>query len=161
MEKDISRKSGILLHPSSLPSPYGVGDFGDEAYRFVDFLVDSGQKMWQMLPLGATGYGNSPYQTHSAFAGNHIFISPDRLIDDMLLNEDELELLEFDESRVDYDRVIPYKLEILRVSYVENVKFTHFFTDAGRLHMVNVNAVGNFLPILRNQIPRFLPYFDG
>ena len=118
----MSRKSGILLHPSSLPSPYGVGDFGDEAYRFVDFLVDSGQKIWQMLPLGATGYGNSPYQTHSAFAGNHIFISPDGLIDDMLLKEEELELLEFDESRVDYDRVIPYKLEILRVSYRNFIK---------------------------------------
>ncbi|SFV60801.1 4-alpha-glucanotransferase (amylomaltase) [hydrothermal vent metagenome] len=124
----MSRKSGILLHPTSLPSPYGVGDFGDEAYRFVDFLVDSGQKIWQMLPLGATGYGNSPYQTHSAFAGNHILISPDRLIDDGLLNESDIEPLEFEEHRVDYDRVIPYKYDILRVAY------KNFLNDIGHPH---------------------------
>jgi 4-alpha-glucanotransferase len=118
----MARKSGILLHPSSLPSPYGVGDFGDEAYRFVDFLVDSGQKIWQMLPLGATGYGNSPYQTHSAFAGNHILISPDMLVDDGLLDKHDIELLEFEESRVDYDVVIPYKYKILRVAYEKFLK---------------------------------------
>jgi len=113
----MSRQSGILLHITSLPSPYGVGDFGKEAYRFVDFLVDSGQKLWQMLPLGATGYGNSPYQTHSAFAGNHILISPDMLIEDGLLDRNDIEILEFERDRVDYDRVIPYKYKMLRLAY--------------------------------------------
>ncbi len=124
----MSRKSGILLHPTSLPNIYGVGDFGDEAYKFVDFLVDSGQKMWQMLPLGATGYGNSPYQTHSAFAGNHILISPDKLIDDGLLSRCDIKLLNFEEDRVDYDRVIPYKYQILRLAY------KHFIQDTNHTY---------------------------
>ena len=73
------RASGILLHPTSLPGPYGVGDLGPEAYKFVDFLVDAGQSLWQVLPLGPTGYGDSPYACFSAFAGNTALISPERL----------------------------------------------------------------------------------
>ena len=65
-----TRSSGLILHPTSLPGPHGIGDFGPEAYAFVDFLVSAGQRLWQMLPLGPTGYGDSPYQSFSAFAGN-------------------------------------------------------------------------------------------
>src|SRR5829696_10351766 len=81
-----SRSSGILLHPTSLPGPYGIGDLGPEAYKFADFLVASGQSLWQVLPLGPTGYGDSPYACYSAFAGNTLLISPEQLVADGLLD---------------------------------------------------------------------------
>ena len=71
------RYSGILVHPTSFPSPYGIGDLGDGAYAFIDFLYDAGQTLWQCLPLGPTGFGDSPYQAFSAFAGQPLLISPD------------------------------------------------------------------------------------
>ena len=80
------RASGILLHPTSLPGPYGIGDLGPEAYKFADFLVAAGQSLWQVLPLGPTGYGDSPYACYSAFAGNTLLISPDQLIKEGLLD---------------------------------------------------------------------------
>ncbi|HEY4690172.1 MAG TPA: 4-alpha-glucanotransferase [Anaerolineae bacterium] len=108
------RSSGILLHPTSLPGRYGIGDLGDEAYRFVDFLVEARQSLWQVLPLGPTGYGDSPYQCFSAFAGNPLLISPDRLIEDRLLTPGDVQHVpRFPTSRVDYGRVIPYKLGLL------------------------------------------------
>ena len=73
------RSSGILLHPTSLPGRFGIGDLGPEAYKFVDFLAAAGQRIWQVLPLGPTGYGDSPYQLFSAFAGNPLLISLDQL----------------------------------------------------------------------------------
>ncbi|MFN3373891.1 MAG: 4-alpha-glucanotransferase, partial [Chloroflexus sp.] len=73
----LPRASGILLHPSSLPGPWGIGDLGPMAYRFVDFLAAAGQTLWQVLPLGPTGYGDSPYQCFSAFAGNPLLINID------------------------------------------------------------------------------------
>jgi 4-alpha-glucanotransferase len=84
------RASGILLHPTSLPGPYGIGDLGDEAYRAADFLVDAGQSLWQVLPLGPTGYGGSPYSSYSASAGNTLLISPRRLVEAGLLIENDL-----------------------------------------------------------------------
>ena len=83
------RSSGILLPISSLPSQYGIGCFSREAYAFVDFLESAGQKFWQILPLGATGYGDSPYQSFSTFAGNPYFIDLEVLIREGLLMEDE------------------------------------------------------------------------
>ncbi len=79
-----------FLHPSSLPGKYGIGDLGNDAYRFIDFLVEAGQTLWQVFPLGPTGYGDSPYQCFSAFAGNPLLISPDKLKEDGLLSDDEL-----------------------------------------------------------------------
>ena len=76
------RASGILLHPTSLPGPFGIGDLGDEAYAFADFLVASGQSLWQVLPLGPTGFGGSPYASYSAFAGNTLLISREKLFED-------------------------------------------------------------------------------
>src|SRR5712691_6875379 len=84
------RASGILLHPTSLPGRFGIGDLGEEAYRFTDFLVASGQSLWQVLPLGPTGYGDSPYACYSAFAGNALLISPARLSDEGLVGKNEL-----------------------------------------------------------------------
>ncbi|MHB2019955.1 MAG: 4-alpha-glucanotransferase [Candidatus Xenobia bacterium] len=108
----LRRQSGILLHPSSLPGPYGIGDLGPEAYRFVDFLAETGQSLWQVLPLGPTGPGNSPYFLPSAFAGNPLLISPDFLRQDGLLN-DVGQVPDFNQDSVDYGGVIPYKRWLL------------------------------------------------
>lgn len=85
------RASGILLPVSSLPSKYGIGCFSEEAYEFVDQLARAGQKYWQILPLGPTGYGDSPYQSFSTFAGNPYFIDLDTLKDEKLLTQDEID----------------------------------------------------------------------
>ena len=115
---DWPRASGILLHPSSLPGPFGIGDLGPAAYRFVDFLVRTGQRWWQMLPLGPTGYGNSPYMCFSAFAGNGLLISPDVLVEEQLLDPTDLSHAPvFPVQRVDYGRVIPYKTALLTTAY--------------------------------------------
>ncbi|MDZ7765377.1 MAG: 4-alpha-glucanotransferase [Melioribacteraceae bacterium] len=82
---EIGRSAGILLHPTSLPGKYGIGDLGHDAYKFLDFMESAGQTLWQVFPLGPTGYGDSPYQCFSAFAGNPLLISPDLLIEDNLL----------------------------------------------------------------------------
>jgi 4-alpha-glucanotransferase len=108
------RASGILLHPTSLPGPYGIGELGPEATAFLDFLEDTGQGVWQVLPLGPTGYGDSPYQCFSAFAGNPLLVSLDRLRDDGLLTTADLAgKPEFPEDGVDYGRVIPFKRSLL------------------------------------------------
>src|SRR5512134_3208856 len=105
-----NRSGGILLHPSSLPGPYGIGDLGPQAYRFVDWLVSTGCKLWQVLPLGPTGYGDSPYQCFSAFAGNPYLISLEALIEEGLLTQgDFMKLPDFDASRVDFGLLIPWK----------------------------------------------------
>ncbi|HEY9526583.1 MAG TPA: 4-alpha-glucanotransferase, partial [Anaerolineales bacterium] len=116
--RSFSRAGGILLHPSSLPGPYGIGDLGPQAYQFVDWLVSTGCKLWQVLPLGPTGYGDSPYQCFSAFAGNPYLISFDALIDDGLLSPTDFEVMpEFDPSRVDYGQLIPWKLDLLQRAF--------------------------------------------
>lgn len=108
------RASGILLHPTSLPGPYGIGDFGPQAYRFLDFLAATGSGLWQILPLGPTGYGDSPYQCFSAFAGNPYLISPDLLLQEGLVTPDDLvERPAFPAERVDYGAVIRWKLGLL------------------------------------------------
>ena len=86
----LSRCSGVLLHPTCLPGRFGIGDLGSDAVEFLDFLAAAGQQLWQVLPLGPTGYGDSPYQCLSAFAGNPLLISLDRLIDQGLLTPAEL-----------------------------------------------------------------------
>jgi 4-alpha-glucanotransferase len=107
------RTAGILLHPTSLPGRHGIGELGPETTAFLDFLADTGQGVWQVLPLGPTGYGDSPYQCFSAFAGNPLLVSLDRLRDDGLLAEDDLRGPGFPEDRVDFGRVIDFKLPLL------------------------------------------------
>src|SRR3954470_17485052 len=102
------RASGVLLHVTSLPSPYGIGDVGPGALAWVDRLCEAGQTWWQALPLGPTGYGNSPYQSLSSFAGNGLLISPDNLIEDGLLQVSECEGQSFSAAIIDYDVVIPF-----------------------------------------------------
>lgn len=111
------RTSGILLHPTSLPSNWGIGDFGPGAYDFIDFLSASGQHIWQMLPLGPTGYGDSPYQALSAFAGNPMLISPDLLKDNGLLKDEDIEQNRFPDNHVDFANVIPFKHELLKKAH--------------------------------------------
>jgi len=108
------RSSGVLLHPTSLPGCYGIGDLGPQAYAFTDFLAASGQSLWQMLPLGPTGYGDSPYACYSAFAGNTLLISTDRLVADGLLSRDELAgIPESIDGRVEFEAVHKNKNLIL------------------------------------------------
>src|SRR5437868_2695434 len=107
------RASGLLLHVTSLPSPYGIGDVGPVAIAWIDQLCDAGQSWWQALPLGPTGYGNSPYQSLSSFAGNVLLISPDWLIEDGLLSAGDCEAPSFSLSAVDYNTVIPFKHRLL------------------------------------------------
>jgi len=108
------RSGGILFHPTSLPGPYGIGDLGPQAFRFVDWLTSTGCKLWQVLPLGPTGYGDSPYQCFSAFAGNPYLISFDGLIEDGLLTQDDFaDMPDFNASRVDFGLLIPWKLDLL------------------------------------------------
>jgi 4-alpha-glucanotransferase len=110
-----NRSSGLILHPTSLPGPHGIGDFGAEAYRFVDFLGAAGQRLWQMLPLGPTGYGNSPYASRSAFAGNPLLISLDDLVREGLLSEEDLQSVPaLPSDHVDFGPVEDFKLPLLR-----------------------------------------------
>ncbi len=109
------RSAGILMHPTSLPGPYGIGDIGPEAYRFVDFLAAAGQKLWQVLPLNPTGYADSPFQALSASAGNPMLISLDRLVEAGVLSRKDLdEISEFALDRVDFGDAIEFKLPLLR-----------------------------------------------
>lgn len=112
-----NRASGLLLHPTSLPGRYGIGDIGKEARWFVDFLAEAGQKLWQVLPLGPTGYGDSPYQSFSAFAGNPLLVSLDSLVDDGLLRRKDLGKPKFGEDEVDYAAVQGYKRPLLRQAF--------------------------------------------
>ncbi len=119
------RSAGIILHPTSLPGPDGIGDLGPEAYRWVQFLKECGFGLWQMLPLGPTGYGDSPYQCFSAFAGNPYLVSPALLLDDDLLTASDLsDRPDFPTDHVDYGPVIQWKLTLL------DRAFAHFQESA-------------------------------
>lgn len=107
------RASGLLLHVTSLPSPYGIVDMGPNAFAWVDHLHTAGQRWWQGLPLGPTGYANSPYQSSSSFAGNWLLISPDVLLAEGLLDRSDVAGHPSSESWVDYDAVIAFKQRLL------------------------------------------------
>lgn len=112
------RKAGVLAHPTSFPGPYGIGDLGSGAYRFIDFLEASGQTIWQVLPIGPTGYGDSPYQSFSSFAGQPLIISPDMLIEmGVLSREDLADNPGWDPSFIDYGPAIEYKFSILKKAF--------------------------------------------
>ncbi len=115
----MERKCGVLLPISSLASPYGIGCFSEEAYRFVDFLEKGGQSYWQILPLGQTGYGDSPYQSISTFAGNPYFIDLCQLIDKGYLSREEVDARDFgnDPMYVDYEKQYQNRYELLRIAY--------------------------------------------
>lgn len=119
----VERAAGILMHPSSLPSSYGIGGFGKSAYDFVDFLEKSGLKYWQMLPLGHTGYGDSPYQCYSVVAGNPYFIDLDLLVKNgLLMPEDIIHSKSEDDQTVNFTTLFPIRYEILRKAYERGKK---------------------------------------
>lgn len=116
---NLERKSGVLLHPTSLPGPDGIGDLGPEAYRWIDFLAKSGTQLWQILPLGPTGYGDSPYQCFSAFAGNPYLVNPLLLVEDGLLDFSDLKQRPtFPVDEVEYGPVIAWKTELLDQAFL-------------------------------------------
>lgn len=137
----MNRRCGILLHITSLPSSHGVGDFGEAAYQFVDFLAETKQSLWQILPLNPTSvvYGNSPYSSNSAFAGNHDMISLDRLIQDGILSKSDMKgHITFPGNTIDYTIVTAFKEKMLRVAYnnvrhtlEKNVEFEKFCNENG------------------------------
>lgn len=122
------RASGILLHPTSFPGKYGVGDLGETAYNFVDFLFETSQKLWQILPLGSVNESYSPYQSTSAFAGNCLLISLEKLVYDGLLTKADLSNTEKHENRINYEFAMNVKIPALRKAY-DNFKKVNDFSD--------------------------------
>ena len=120
----IDRSSGILMPMSSLPSPYGIGTMGKSAFQFVDFLAAAGQKYWQLLPLGPTSYGDSPYQSFSTFAGNPYYIDLDLLIKDKLLKPSEVRNRDWgsDPARVDYGKIYESRFAVLRLAFARGAE---------------------------------------
>lgn len=130
------RKCGVLLAVSSIPSNYGIGAFSKEAYEFVDFLEKAGQKMWQILPLGPTGYGDSPYQSFSTFAGNPYYIDLEALIEEGLITKEECDSYDFGDNveYIDYEKIYLSRFKALRTAYnnsniAANADFQKFIAD--------------------------------
>ncbi|SCY82674.1 4-alpha-glucanotransferase [Alkaliphilus peptidifermentans] len=115
----MKRGSGILMHITSLPSPYGIGTLGKDAYDFVDFLEDAGQKYWQILPIGPTSYGDSPYQSFSSFAGNPFLIDLELLVQDGILKQEDFDYTDFGDNteKIDYSKIFENKMPILQKAY--------------------------------------------
>ena len=113
---NIRRAAGVLLHPTSLPGRFGIGDFGDEVMSFLDWAEEAGLRVWQILPLNPPGYGNSPYGCHSSYAGNPLLISPQHLVEDGLLPTVG-DVPHFPDDHVDFDRVTEFKNRLLRTSF--------------------------------------------
>src|SRR5262249_29977028 len=112
-KKNPRRSGGVLLHPTSLPGQYGIGDLGAAAYAWIDALAAAKQKWWQILPLGPTGYADSPYQAFSAFAGNSYLVSPQIVVEEGLIHATDLIGFQFPSGRVNYGPVIDFKNKLL------------------------------------------------
>lgn len=156
--KENVRKQGILLPISSIPSTYGIGTFGKESYRFVDFLEKSGNRLWQILPLGPTGYGDSPYQSFSTFAGNPYYIDLELLIEEELLTKEICDGYDFgdNEHYVDYEKIYLSRFKVLKIAFenakkqglLESQEYQKFITDNAywlddyTLYMAVKNAFG-------------------
>jgi len=130
--KQLERGAGVLLPVSSLPSDYGIGTLGEEAFHFIDFLNSAGQKYWQVLPVGPTSFGDSPYQSFSAFAGNPYFIDPGILISEGLLTEEEVNTYDWgdDPANIDYAKLFHYRFKILHIA---SLRSTHSNTKEYRM----------------------------
>ena len=153
----MERSAGILLAISSLPSKYGIGSFSKEAYRFVDWLRAAHQSYWQILPMGPTGYGDSPYQSFSTFAGNPYFIDLDALVDQRLLTDSECSEIDWgdDDRYVDYSKIYNGRYSLLRKAYerwkmTDSMEFSMFMDENSdwiydcswrlRIHMVGFHG---------------------
>ena len=139
------RSSGILMHISSLPGDYGIGDFGKEAYRFVDFLVKSKQRNWQILPLGVTGYGDSPYQCFSAFAGNPYFIDLNEMLINHFIDQEDLKkyYISDDDTKVNYSLLYKNKMKLLRIAYTNSK--TQLFDELRYYYITNIDWLREFV----------------
>ena len=149
------RKSGILLPVASLPGEYGIGSFSKEAYKFIDYLKQAGQSYWQILPLGPTGYGDSPYQSFSTFAGNPYFIDLDTLIEEGLLKKSEVNKYDWgsNASYIDYEKIWLSRFKVLKIAYDRSdiekeskykkfIKENNFWLDDYALYMAIKNKFG-------------------
>jgi len=145
------RKAGILLHISSLPSNYGIGTFGKEAYKFVDFLESTDQSYWQILPLGPTSYGDSPYQTFSAFAMNPYFIDLDFLVKDKLLKRSEIIDSTTSESEVDFARLYDERFKVLQLAFKRFDLNSSYFQEFLRNEGYWLNDYALFMAIKSSQ----------
>jgi 4-alpha-glucanotransferase len=165
------RASGILLPIASLPSKYGIGTFSKSAYDFVDALKKAGQKYWQILPIGPTGYGDSPYQSFSTFAGNPYFIDPEALIKEGLLTQEECESYDFgsDSRYIDYEKIYLSRFDMLKRAYgrsnlsanqdfIEFQKENTFWLEDYVLYMAIKN---HFQGVSFNQWPKDIKLFTG
>ena len=122
----MNRSAGILLPISSLPSKYGIGNFGKKAYEFVDWLKEAGQTYWQILPLVPTSYGDSPYQSFSTYAGNPYFIDLDALVEEGVLTQKEVDAADFgdDPANVDYAKIYTYQKVLLYIAQLVHIFMT-------------------------------------
>ncbi|AKL96832.1 4-alpha-glucanotransferase MalQ [Clostridium aceticum] len=146
----INRSSGILMHITSLPSPYGIGSLGREACEFVDFLEAAGQKFWQVLPITMAGYGDSPYQSLSTFAGNPLFIDLKLLEEEGLLTEQDLEGIDFgnNEEKVDYNKVFANKLPLLKKTFLKGKeKYKEEIEDFRQNHREWIEDYGLYMAL--------------
>ena len=140
----------MLMPVSALPGAYGIGCFSKEAYEFVDILKEAGQKLWQILPLGQTGYGDSPYQSFSTFAGNPYFIDLETLIEDELLTKEECDQADFgeNEEEIDYEKIYNARFKVLKLAYKRAKKNGLMESKAYRTYLEEENHPDqyHFLP---------------
>ena len=149
------RAAGVLMPVASLPGKYGIGTLSKNAYDFIDKLVEAGQTYWQILPLGPTGYGDSPYQSFSTFAGNPYFIDLEKLIEEGLLKKSECDKFDFgkDASTIDYEKIYYSRFKVLRIAYERSgiakdrkfkafCKENAFWLDDYALYMAVKNSFG-------------------
>ena len=140
------RSAGILLHPTSLPGKYGIGTIGENAHHFIDFLVECGQKLWQVFPLGPTGYGDSPYQSFSTFAGNPLLIDLEMLKKDHLLTQADLDSIpQFDKNHVDFGKLIEVKYQLLSKAFQQfRVNGNNFSEECGQFCSDNEDWLNDY-----------------
>src|SRR5258706_7187167 len=143
-QENTARTSGVLLHPTSLPGQYGIGDLGDELLAFLDWAKKAGLRIWQVLPLNAPGYGNSPYGCLSSYAGNPMLISPKRLLQDGLLPSNAIDDIPLSDSgKIDFDSVAAAKNDLLRRSFAH---FGEHASDEQRAALQSFDAGDTYLP---------------
>ena len=159
----MDRSAGILMPISSLPSPYGIGTFGKAAYRFADFLHEAGQKYWQLLPLGPTSYGDSPYQAFSTFAGNPYFIDLDTLIADDLLTQTEVDACAWgtEPRYVDYGKIYESRFALLEKAKAGDLQQTVSLAEAVEAPVALGSQLGTLTVTSGEEVVAELPILAG